>query len=93
MVRKLTAGIIALPFLAAGAAALPPQESSYIGSDEVTIRAALISMGFQVVSFGLDETGYEAEVLDGDVIYDISINPDTGIIDSVEIDTDADGDV
>jgi hypothetical protein len=92
MFRALTAGLIALPLLAGNAAALPPQALTYLGTDETSIRKALESFGYEVLSFGMDESGFEAEILDGSDIYDVSVDPDDGLITNVEYDTDIDGD-
>jgi hypothetical protein len=92
MNRALIAGIVAVPLLAGPAAALPPQPLTYLGLDETSIRKSLESLGFEVLNFGQDESGFEAEILDGADIYDLSINPDDGQITNVEYDTDGDGD-
>ena len=92
MFRALIAGFVALPRFAGHAAALPPQALTYLGLDEISIRKALESFGYEVLTFGMDESGFEAEIMDGVTIYDLSISPTSGVITNVEIDTDVDGD-
>ncbi|MBF9057784.1 hypothetical protein HKCCSP123_01190 [Rhodobacterales bacterium HKCCSP123] len=92
MFRALIAGLVALPLLAGQASALPPQTLTYLGMDETSIRKALESFGYEVLTFGEDESGFEAEILDGASIYDLSISPTDGMITNVEFDTDVDGD-
>lgn len=92
MNRALIVGIAAVSLLAGPAAAVPPQPMTYLGLDETSIRNALESLGFEVLDFGLDEWGFEAEIRDGADVYDLSINPADGKITNVEFDTDADGD-
>ena len=92
MTRRFLAGLIALPLMAGTAQALPPQAMQYLGSDLTTIRKNLESLGYQVLSIGEDESGFEAEILDGDEVYDVSVDPAGGIVTNVELDTDDDGD-
>jgi uncharacterized membrane protein YkoI len=92
MLRYVTAGLVALPLVTGAAKALPPEVSTYIGTDATSIAKALQGMGFEVRSIGLDESGYEAEIVDVDAIYDITIDATDGLVTNVELDTDVDGD-
>jgi hypothetical protein len=92
MIRVLTAALVALPLLAGHASATPPEVMTYLGTDETAIRTALGRAGYEVLSFGQDESGFEAEVTRGEEIYDLSIDPADGMITNVEHDTDVDGD-
>jgi hypothetical protein len=92
MIRSLTAALFAFPILAGAAAAVPPQTMTYLGTDETSIRKSLEAFGYEVRSLGADETGFEAEILDGDLVYDVSVDPNDGKIYNVELDGDYDGD-
>ncbi|NKX45536.1 PepSY domain-containing protein [Roseicyclus persicicus] len=92
MIRTLTAGLLALPILSGAAMAAPPPESLFLGTDLTTVRKTLESMGYRVREIGQDESGFEAEIVDGGIVYDVSVDPETGLIIFVEPDTDQDGD-
>jgi hypothetical protein len=93
MTRTLAAALLALPVLAGPALATPPSENLYVGTDLETIQASFVAMGYTILTTGEDESGFEAEIRAGNDIYDVTIDPATGLILFVEIDEDDDGDV
>ena len=93
MFRILAATALALPAIAGVAQATPPQTSMFLGTDTLTISKGLESLGYEVVSIGVDESGAEAEVRDGDYLYDVTVDMASGLIARVESDGDLDGDV
>jgi hypothetical protein len=93
MFRILLAGAAALPLLSGVAFASPPQVNMFLGTDTLTISKGLESLGYEVVSIGVDETGFEAEVQAGEALYDVTVDIASGLILTVEVDHDSDGDV
>ncbi|WP_439139093.1 PepSY domain-containing protein [Roseicyclus sp.] len=93
MFRILLASALALPVLAGAANATPPQTSMFLGKDTLTISKGLESLGYEVVSIGVDESGAEAEVRNGEHLYDVTVDMASGLIIRVEYDADLDGDV
>lgn len=93
MFRILLAGALALPLLSGVALSSPLQVSLFLGKDTLTISKGLESMGFEVVSIGVDETGFEALVQSADGLFDVTVDMASGQIIAVDFDEDADGDV
>ena len=92
MTRICAYALLTLPVLAGPALAGPPPEMLYVGTDMPSIIAALDDMGYDIISTGEDESGFEVEIADWDDIYDLTIDPVTGLIIGIEFDSDEDGD-
>jgi len=93
MTRFLLAGLVALPMTAVAAFAAPPQIGMVLGQDVTSIRKSLDDMGYDIHEIGADADIIEAEISDSEGNYDLEVDPTTGLVVFVEIDTDGDGDV
>lgn len=93
MFRILFASAVALPLVAGVAQASTLQANMFLGTDTLTISKGLEALGFEVVSIGVDESGAEAEVRNGDMLYDVTVDMESGLILRVDADNDQDGDV
>lgn len=93
MFRTLIAGAIVLPLMSGAALASPPQLNMFLGNDTLTISKGLEALGYDVLSIGVDETGFEAEIIAQGMMYDVTVDIASGLIISVDSDHDSDGDV
>ncbi|GEM_PF-2162564 len=93
MKRSMIAGL-AMATLSVGAVqAAPPQLGLWLGNDMTDVTKNLGTMGYDVLVIALDDDIIEAEISDaGGDIYDVEVDPLTGLVVFVESDDDDDGD-
>lgn len=62
-----------------------------LGLDETSIRAALVSQGYTVTEFEVENGEIEVDVMKGGMMFEIEVSADTGLVLAIEED-DSDDD-